>query len=77
MLDYLASPLGVAGEKADHVCAFARVHGGKQVLVVVPRLVVRLTGGQPVVPLGLERWQEARLVLPAAISRSPTVYLAI
>jgi (1->4)-alpha-D-glucan 1-alpha-D-glucosylmutase len=61
-------PLAVAGERADHVCAFARGQGGKHVLVAVPRLVVRLTGGQATAPLGLERWQETRLVLPAEVA---------
>jgi (1->4)-alpha-D-glucan 1-alpha-D-glucosylmutase len=60
--DYL--PLEVAGPQRDHVCAFARCTGDDVVLVVVPRLVVRLTGGVERPPLGLDVWGKTALLLP-------------
>ncbi len=41
--DYL--PLEATGPHRDHVWAFARCTADEVVLVVVPRLVVRLVGG--------------------------------
>jgi (1->4)-alpha-D-glucan 1-alpha-D-glucosylmutase len=35
-------PLVVSGEKAAHVCAFARQHEGRTLLVAAPRLIGRL-----------------------------------
>jgi (1->4)-alpha-D-glucan 1-alpha-D-glucosylmutase len=60
--DYL--PLEATGPHRDHVCAFARCTGDEVVLVVVPRLVVRLTGGVERPPLGLEVWGKTALLLP-------------
>jgi (1->4)-alpha-D-glucan 1-alpha-D-glucosylmutase len=57
-------PLDATGSKRDHVCAFARVRGEEAVVVVVPRLVVRLTGGVERAPLGPEVWEKTRLLLP-------------
>jgi (1->4)-alpha-D-glucan 1-alpha-D-glucosylmutase len=56
-------PLEATGARRDHVCAFARTAGEEVVLVVVPRLVVRLTGGERP-PLGSEVWGKTRLLLP-------------
>jgi len=58
-------PLESAGDRADHVCAFARVLDEESALAVVPRLVFRLTGGSGQPPLGPEVWKETRLVLPS------------
>jgi (1->4)-alpha-D-glucan 1-alpha-D-glucosylmutase len=60
--DYLA--LEAAGPHRDHVCAFARCAGDDVVLVVVPRLVVRLTGGIERPPLGRDVWGKTALLLP-------------
>ena len=52
-------PLEAVGEKKDHVVALARVPGKKTLIVLVPRLVVGLTGGVEHPPLGrrmLERY---------------------
>src|SRR5262249_35410589 len=49
-------PLLGAGAGADHVFAFARTLGDRRVIVAVPRLVVRLTGGTPRPPIGAEIW---------------------
>src|SRR5262249_41890719 len=60
--DYV--PLEADGERRDHVCAFARTAGGRSVVVAVPRLVLRLTGGQERLPLGPEVWRDTVLRLP-------------
>ncbi len=64
--DYLA--LEAAGPHRDHVCAFARCSGDDVVLVVVPRLVVRLTGGVEQPPLGLDVWAKTALLLPSHLA---------
>jgi (1->4)-alpha-D-glucan 1-alpha-D-glucosylmutase len=60
--DYV--PIEAAGPRADHVCAFSRSIGGEKALVVVPRLVVGLTGGPVKLPFGDEVWSETTLRLP-------------
>jgi (1->4)-alpha-D-glucan 1-alpha-D-glucosylmutase len=64
--DYL--PLEAVGSRRDHVCAFARCGGDSALLVIVPRLVVRLSGGVERPPLGAEVWGESRLLLPSQLS---------
>ncbi len=61
-------PLEATGAKRDHVCAFARSAGDEVVLVVVPRLVVRLVGGVERPPLGPEVWGKTRLLLPPPLA---------
>jgi (1->4)-alpha-D-glucan 1-alpha-D-glucosylmutase len=61
-------PLEVTGARRDHVCAFARWAGEAAVLVVVPRLVARLTGGAEQAPLGPEVWGTTRLLLHPQLS---------
>ncbi|MDX1655119.1 MAG: malto-oligosyltrehalose synthase, partial [Candidatus Competibacteraceae bacterium] len=57
-------PLTVTGERAEHICAFARRYGEQQVIVVVPRLYASLLGGdQQALPLG-GIWGEDVLELP-------------
>jgi (1->4)-alpha-D-glucan 1-alpha-D-glucosylmutase len=41
------NPLVAEGPKADHICAFARSHEGKSVIVIVPRLVRDAARGVP------------------------------
>ena len=60
--DYI--PLKVTGTKSDHICAYLRVHGDDVAMIAVPRLVVRLTQGQPVMPSGEAIWQDTRIHLP-------------
>jgi (1->4)-alpha-D-glucan 1-alpha-D-glucosylmutase len=57
-------PLELFGERAPHACAFARAHGDDCVLVVVPRLVAGLTGGDLRPPLGDTVWGATWLGLP-------------
>jgi (1->4)-alpha-D-glucan 1-alpha-D-glucosylmutase len=57
-------PLEATGARREHVCAFARVVDEEALLVVVPRLVVRLVGGAEHAPVGGEVWGKTRLLLP-------------
>ncbi len=58
------APVAARGAKKRHVCAFQRQHDDDAILVVVPRLVVGLTGGEERPPLGGEVWQDTQLMLP-------------
>lgn len=60
--DYI--PLQVTGRHADNVCAYLRVYEDKVALVAVPRLVVQLTAGQPMMPLGEDIWDDTLIHLP-------------
>jgi (1->4)-alpha-D-glucan 1-alpha-D-glucosylmutase len=64
--DYV--PLESAGHQRDHVCAFTRSAGSQTVLVVVPRLIVRLAGGAERCPVGPEVWGNTRLLLPPRLA---------
>jgi (1->4)-alpha-D-glucan 1-alpha-D-glucosylmutase len=64
--DYL--PLEAAGCNRDHVCAFARLAGDELVVVIVPRLVVRLTSGVEQPPLGSDVWGKTRLLMPLQLT---------
>ena len=57
-------PLRAEGPKKRHVCAFARVADGRAVIVAAPVLVVGLTGGATIAPLGAEVWGDTWLRLP-------------
>jgi (1->4)-alpha-D-glucan 1-alpha-D-glucosylmutase len=62
---FLSAPYGtivVAGEKREHVCAFTRVWDGVGVLVVAPRLVAGLAGGELIAPMG-DVWGDTMLDL--------------
>ncbi len=61
-------PLEAAGAKRDHVCAFARCFGDEAVLVIAPRLVVRLAAGVERPPVGPEVWGKTQLLLPTALA---------
>jgi (1->4)-alpha-D-glucan 1-alpha-D-glucosylmutase len=61
-------PLEAAGPKRDHVCVFARLLEEEAILVVVPRLGVRLGGGSEQPPMGPEVWGTTRLLLPAPLA---------
>jgi (1->4)-alpha-D-glucan 1-alpha-D-glucosylmutase len=61
-------PLEATGASRDHVCAFARTAGDESILVIVPRLVVRLTDGTERPPLGSEVWGNTRLLLPSHLA---------
>jgi (1->4)-alpha-D-glucan 1-alpha-D-glucosylmutase len=58
--DYVA--LAVHGDRANHVCAFARSHAGQDVVVAVPRFLANLIGDGW--PLGAAVWGEDAVALP-------------
>jgi (1->4)-alpha-D-glucan 1-alpha-D-glucosylmutase len=53
-------PIAVTGERKEHLLAFARVHEGKSIIVVVPRWMCKLSRGELVRPVGAV-WGDARL----------------
>jgi len=59
-------PLHVDGERKEHVFAFARVHDGRAVVVVVPRWPARLMSGAMTLPLG-DVWGETRIIIGNAV----------
>jgi (1->4)-alpha-D-glucan 1-alpha-D-glucosylmutase len=63
-LDGTYLPLEGDGPSRDHVCAFARRLRDHQVLVVVPRLLTRLTQSPDDPPLGEQVWRDSLLLLP-------------
>ncbi|MBI3455418.1 MAG: malto-oligosyltrehalose synthase [Candidatus Rokubacteria bacterium] len=60
-------PLLAGGPGAAHVCAFARRRATRAVLVVVPRLLGRLTGKGARLPLGRDVWGDTSVALPGEI----------
>jgi (1->4)-alpha-D-glucan 1-alpha-D-glucosylmutase len=59
--DYL--PLRVAGDRTQHVVAYARRQGPRWVLVAVPRLLTGLCAAGEA-PLGAKVWRETVIMLP-------------
>ncbi|HEY7775873.1 MAG TPA: hypothetical protein VIC02_04955, partial [Kineobactrum sp.] len=57
-------PLGTFGEHAEYLCVFARHHEQRWLLVVVPRLLFRLSAERD--PLGDEVWGDTRAEAPVA-----------
>jgi (1->4)-alpha-D-glucan 1-alpha-D-glucosylmutase len=53
-------PLAVGGQRAEHVCAFARRQGEECAVVVVPRLACTLLGGETTLPVG-KTWRETHI----------------
>ncbi len=60
-------PLPAVGARAAHVCAFARRHGTRAAVVVVPRLVTRLAGPAAPLPLGEAVWGDTAVGLPPGL----------
>ncbi|MEX2317278.1 MAG: malto-oligosyltrehalose synthase [Pirellulales bacterium] len=60
-------PLEPTGVYKEHVCAFARQTARHAVIVVVPRLVTRLGGGDRP-PIGADVWKDTALSLPSDFS---------
>jgi (1->4)-alpha-D-glucan 1-alpha-D-glucosylmutase len=60
--DYV--PLRVTGEHTSNLCAFARRHEGEMVVVIAPRLYLRLLGEREQPPLGAEVWENTLVELP-------------
>ena len=58
-------PLETGGPKHRHVCAFARQHEQRTLLVVAPRFLTRLIPDPGALPLGPRVWEDSWLTLPA------------
>jgi (1->4)-alpha-D-glucan 1-alpha-D-glucosylmutase len=56
-------PLHATGDRAPHVCAFARWHDGAWSVTAVPRFSYTLMRGRADFPLG-DAWGDAELLLP-------------
>jgi len=56
-------PLAVEGSRHDHAFAFARRYEGREVVVVVPRLVAELVHDSDMPPIGERSWGDTRLKL--------------
>ncbi|QDU30126.1 Maltooligosyl trehalose synthase [Anatilimnocola aggregata] len=59
-------PLEVSGSQAEHICAFARIHEGKQAIVIVPRMIASLVPGGNA-PVGDSVWMDAAVLMPASL----------
>jgi (1->4)-alpha-D-glucan 1-alpha-D-glucosylmutase len=57
-------PLAVKGEHAAHLCAYARIAGGRIVITVAPRFFARLLGEADILPLGEKVWGITTVNLP-------------
>jgi (1->4)-alpha-D-glucan 1-alpha-D-glucosylmutase len=57
-------PLETVGDRAEHLCAFSRSHGGERIVVAVPRLAYRLYQSNPD-----DRWDDTAIALTAAAWR--------
>lgn len=60
-------PLEGAGMMADHICAFAWHDASDSLVVVAPRLCVKLTHSATRLPVGTSAWEDSRVVLPAIL----------
>ena len=58
-------PLELDGSRSRHVCAFVRAQDAEELIVAVPRLMARVSGGE--VPVGPAVWGEDALILPAGV----------
>jgi (1->4)-alpha-D-glucan 1-alpha-D-glucosylmutase len=58
-------PLEATGSRSEHVIAYARALGSRRIVVVAPRLALRLSGGRQEPPLGAV-WEDTSLALPPA-----------
>ncbi len=57
-------PLAVKGEHAAHLCAYARIAGGRTVITVAPRFFAQLLGEADTLPLGEKIWGNTTVDLP-------------
>jgi (1->4)-alpha-D-glucan 1-alpha-D-glucosylmutase len=57
-------PLAVKGVHAAHLCAYARIAGGRIVITVAPRFFARLPGEADILPLGEKVWGDTAVEMP-------------
>jgi (1->4)-alpha-D-glucan 1-alpha-D-glucosylmutase len=57
-------PLAVKGEHAAHLCAYARIFGGRIVITVAPRFFAQLLGEADTLPLGEQVWGITTVDMP-------------
>ncbi len=57
-------PLAIKGEHAAHLCAYARIAGGRTVITVAPRFFARLSGEGDILPLGEKVWGDTAVDMP-------------
>jgi (1->4)-alpha-D-glucan 1-alpha-D-glucosylmutase len=61
--DYV--PLQASDLGEEHVCAFLRRWNNQTAVVVTPRLILGLTGGRDIQPIGESVWRESCLMRAA------------
>ena len=59
-------PLETGGGASDHICAFARRLGNKELLVIVPRFLIRLVPEEERLPFGDDAWGDCSIIVPFA-----------
>jgi (1->4)-alpha-D-glucan 1-alpha-D-glucosylmutase len=57
-------PLAVKGEHAAHLCAYARIAGGRTVITVAPRFFAGRLGETDMLPLGVQVWGDTTVDMP-------------
>lgn len=62
-------PLSAVGEKADHVCAYARQTEDQAIVVVAPRFFARLAGDGDAGPTVASVWGNTRIELPGPMEQ--------
>ncbi len=67
-LDGGYAPVDTAGSLADHLCTYVRTAGDQALLVVVPRLVVRIMERVDGLPLGEPAWGDTVVLLPEELA---------
>ena len=60
---FISAPYTPLEANTEHVCAFSRTFSDVSVMVIVPRLLTGLTGGEERTPVG-DVWRDTALTLP-------------
>ena len=66
-------PLKAEGNRAEHLCAYARRGEGNAAIVIAPRWFAALSEGEQNLPLGAGIWADTRIVVPLAEAGSQWV----
>lgn len=59
-------PIEAIGERLGNICAFARRHNGKDVVVIAPMFYTKLSAADDSPPFGREIWKESFISVPFA-----------